>query len=176
MSAYRPILSSARLDVVNWRLDDAALVQRLHGTPETARYLSGGKPWDLKKAEARLAFWMNDYRQHGVTKFKLVERESGDFVGRAGFSWYPETEGFELGYSFCREAWGRGYATEIARTLAGWFFEKGFADHFTAFAQTENGASIRVMQKIGMRECEPIVIDGVPCRRFEIDRSTWKLA
>jgi Acetyltransferase (GNAT) domain len=30
----------------------------------------------------------------------------------------------ELGYSFKREYWGKGYATEVSQTLVKWIFEE----------------------------------------------------
>ncbi|MBM6594112.1 GNAT family N-acetyltransferase [Microvirga pudoricolor] len=57
----------------------------------------------------------------------------------------------EIGWRFCRRAWGRGYATEAARpVLAHGFRTLGLARIVAAIAPG-NAASIRVAEKIGLR-------------------------
>jgi RimJ/RimL family protein N-acetyltransferase len=149
-----------------WDEGDADLVQQLHSTMATTRYLSGNAPWSLEKAEQRLRGWFEEQARDGTTKYKLLA-EDGSFVGRAGISQF-RSEQFELGYSLREEAWGKGLATEAAGALADWFFERQFAQGFIAFTHPENIASQRVLRKIGMRECSPILIDGVLGPAFEL--------
>jgi RimJ/RimL family protein N-acetyltransferase len=162
------ILETARLTLSTWETGDVDLVHDLHSTIDTTRYLSGGRPWSREKAEERLCVWIEDYNLHGISKFKIISRDSGEFLGRAGFSYFQRIKSYELGYSFHRTAWGKGYATEAARGLSGWFFENGFDDHFTVFANLENLASTNVMEKIGMVEIGPVEIDGDACRNFRM--------
>ncbi|RWX15383.1 N-acetyltransferase [Rhizobium hidalgonense] len=166
MTSERGILKTPRLAFVMWDEGDAALVQQLHSTMATTRYLSGYAPWSLEKAEERLRGWFEEQARDGTTKYKLLA-EDGSFVGRAGISRF-RSEKFELGYSLCEEAWGKGLATEAARALADWFFERQFASGFIAFTHPENTASQRVLAKIGMRERGPIRIDGMPGLAFEL--------
>ncbi|MFW8585538.1 GNAT family N-acetyltransferase [Rhizobium beringeri] len=166
MREQRVILKTPRLRLVMWDEGDAALVQQLHSTMATTRYLSGNAPWSLEKAEQRLRGWFEEQARDGMTKYKLLA-EDGSFVGRAGISQF-RSEQFELGYSLREEAWGKGLATEAAGALADWFFERQFAQGFIAFTHPENIASQRVLRKIGMRECSPILIDGVVGPAFEL--------
>ncbi|MBY5460064.1 N-acetyltransferase [Rhizobium leguminosarum] len=166
MREQRVILKTPRLSLVMWDEGDAALVQQLHSTMATTRYLSGNAPWSLEKAEQRLRGWFEEQARDGTTKYKLLA-EDGSFVGRAGISQF-RSEQFELGYSLREEAWGKGLATEAAGALADWFFERQFAQGFIAFTHPENIASQRVLRKIGMRECSPILIDGVLGPAFEL--------
>lgn len=160
------ILKTPRLSLVMWGEDDAWLVQELHSTMATTRYLSGQAPWSLEKAEKRLQGWFEEQGRDGTTKYKIIA-DDGRFVGRAGISKF-RNEQFELGYSLREQEWGKGYATEAASALTEWFFERGFAPDFIAFTHPENIASQRVLKKIGMRERAPILIDGVLGTAFEI--------
>lgn len=168
--APAPFLVTERLALYPWAQDDAPHLAALHSTPETSRYLSTGAPWTADYAAGRIGGWMVDLDRHGITKFKLVSRDDGRFIGRAGFSWMAEHYVYELGYAIRREDWGLGYATEIADGLARWFLEHRTEPRFVAFAYQDNAASIRVMQKIGMTEIEP---QGTPrgwARFFEMRR------
>lgn len=166
MMSETAILGTPRLSLVMWDDDDAGLVQQLHSTMATTRYLSGRAPWSLEKAEERLRGWFQEQARDGTTKYKMLA-EDGRFVGRAGISKF-KNEQFELGYSLREEEWGKGYATEAASALTEWFFERGIAPDLIAFTHPENIASQRVLRKIGMRERAPILIDGVLGTAFEL--------
>ncbi|CCM75776.1 hypothetical protein BN77_2952 [Rhizobium mesoamericanum STM3625] len=78
------ILETQRLVAVMWEPDDAGLIQELHSTIETTRYLSGAAPWSREKAEERLRSWFGEQARDGTTKYKILSRDDGRFVGRAG--------------------------------------------------------------------------------------------
>jgi RimJ/RimL family protein N-acetyltransferase len=151
-----------------WDRDDASLINGLHSTLDTTRYLTGGEPWSLPKAQERLEKWFEEHERDGTCKYKLLSRDDDRFIGRAGFSLYGgERSDFELGYSLARTEWGKGYATEIAAALRDWFFDRKLASKFIAFTHPDNSASQNVLTKIGMRCCTPMIIDGLECPTFE---------
>lgn len=163
------VLESPRLRATMWEKDDAGLIQSLHSTLETTRFLSGSAPWSRAKAEERLANWFAEQARDRVTKYKIVSRDDGRFIGRAGFSLYGgDRADYELGYSLCRSEWGKGYATEIASAFRDWFFARSFAPGFIAFTHPENAASQHVLTKIGMRSRMPMTVDGMACPTFEL--------
>lgn len=168
--ARPPVLITERLALSEWEPGDAENLVALHATPESSRYVSTGEPWTVDYARGRIEGWEADFRQHGMTKLKLVAREDGRFIGRAGFSFMKESGLFELGYSIMPGEWGKGYATEIAAGLAEWFFENRSDRRFVAFAYTDNEASIRVMKKIGMTEIESRDVPRGRARFFEMRR------
>ena len=55
----------------------------------------------------------------------------------------------ELGWIVNRKYWGNGFATEAAKILVEYFSKRG-RRRFTAHADTENTASFKVMEKLGM--------------------------
>ena len=168
--ARPPFLVTERLALTGWEPGDARNLVALHSTPESARFVSTGETWTFDYAAERIRGWMDDFDRHGVSKLKIVARDDGRFIGRAGFSFMEERGAFELGYAIRQEEWGKGLATEIARGLADWFFENRPERRFIAFAYAENAASIRVMQKLGMTEIEPQGIPRGRARFFEMRR------
>lgn len=79
------VLETPRLILSMWDEGDGALIRDRR--IETTRYLSGAAPWTLEKAEERLSNWFGE--QQRVTKYKILKRDDGRFLGRAGFSRYP---------------------------------------------------------------------------------------
>ena len=166
--ARAPFLRTERLALVEWEPGDENDLVRLHSTLESSRYVSTGKPWTADYAGERIRGWMSDLGRHGISKLRIVARDDGRFIGRAGFSYMAEHDIFELGYAVLPEEWGKGFATEIAAGLAEWFFRHRPEPRFVAFAYAENAASIRVMRKLGMTEIAPREIPRGRARFFEI--------
>jgi RimJ/RimL family protein N-acetyltransferase len=61
---------------------------------------------------------------------------------------------------------GRGYATEAARAALRDGFERSGAEEIVAFTWTANLASLRVMEKLGMRPGREFELEGLPHRLF----------
>jgi len=79
----------------------------------------------------------------------VIEKASQRFAGFGGLRSLMGTP--EVVYHLSKDHWGRGLATELARAS----LRFGFAEHpferIVAVAKPENTASIRVMEKVGMR-------------------------
>jgi RimJ/RimL family protein N-acetyltransferase len=77
-------------------------------------------------------------------------------IGDIGFIGRPDEEGnVEFGYSIVPEYRGKGYATEAARAIIEWAFKQPGVMRVTADCLNDNHASIRVLEKAGMRQIEP---------------------
>ncbi|MBQ8927545.1 MAG: GNAT family N-acetyltransferase [Oscillospiraceae bacterium] len=57
----------------------------------------------------------------------------------------------ELGYTFHRKYWGKGYAAEAASALAAYAFDTLGVRRITAEVDVRNQRSIRLLQRLGMR-------------------------
>ena len=57
----------------------------------------------------------------------------------------------EIGYWLSRKCWGRGYATEGVRALTEYAVKTLRMDEIFAVCHPENTASLRVLEKIGMK-------------------------
>ena len=164
------ILTTERLRVEPFQETDFPLLLELHSDPEVNRYLSPGPaPMGEEEVERRLETYVKLHRESGLSKWKLLTRD-GKFIGRAGLSWINAPDGFEVGYSLKQDEWGRGYATEIAKGLANWFFENTDNRFLIAFAHSRHLASLNVMKKAGFTYWFDMERDGVPCTFYRIER------
>jgi ribosomal-protein-alanine N-acetyltransferase len=87
----------------------------------------------------------------------VVFKSSGEMIGDCGPVW-QEVEGkreLEVGYHIRRDQWGRGYATEAARVVMEYAFEKFPVERLISLIRPENIPSRRVAEKNGLRiDCE----------------------
>lgn len=57
----------------------------------------------------------------------------------------------EIGYVLARAHWGHGYMTEAAKALVDWALNQPAIYRVWAVCDVENAASIRVLEKVGMK-------------------------
>jgi anhydro-N-acetylmuramic acid kinase len=173
----RPVLlETERLILTPWQRGDEASLAALHSTEETSLYVGEGVPWSLDYAKRRIDGWRSSFATRGLATLKVLTKNDGVFIGRAGINWYEEDGAHQVVYSIARHAWGQGYATEIAASLRDWFFAQDIADRLEGMAHVDNTASIRVLTTIGMTPTVLRQVRGEPCQFFEIDRASWELA
>jgi ribosomal-protein-alanine N-acetyltransferase len=141
------ILETKRLIFTPFTLDDVDLLAALHSDPEVQRYIGG--MWPREEVQQRVDLYVSDQARYGFSKWKAHLRD-GTFVGRAGVSVDPDLGAPELGYSFARAAWGLGLASEAAFAIVDWMFANTDVPELSAFAVSENLASRRVLEKVGM--------------------------
>lgn len=143
--------------------------------------IKGGKPINtdyetiVYQTLPRFIDYYQKYEYYGF--WAAIEKSSNEFIGWFHFrpaldsqfnvnSGLYNTNDIELGYRLKKSAWGKGYATEGSRAL----ILKGFSELGTqkvvSSALAVNKASIRVMEKAGLKferkfihpEIEPEVV------------------
>ena len=145
------LFETERLALCSWRPDQLDDLVRLHGDPETARYLSDdGHAWTREECATRLAVWLDNFATHRMGKLRLIRKSDGTFIGRAGFGLHPPTGEPEIGFALLADYRGQGYATEAAAGLRDWIFRETEHGHFIGFADIGNRPSLKVLEAIGM--------------------------
>lgn len=157
------ILSTPRLTVTPWEEGDLADFHTLHAGPRTMHFFLSG-PYDEALAARRLADFRQEQEAWGWTKWRVQDR-NGNTVGRGGFGLADDGRHRELGYLLAPEVWGQGLATELARALVSWHFthpDPRLSRDLLAFAHVGNGASRRVLEKVGFTPTGERDWRGVP--------------
>jgi [ribosomal protein S5]-alanine N-acetyltransferase len=159
------LIETDRLVLSGWRMDQVEDLVRLHGDPEISRYFTAdGLPWTREKCAVRLAEWIEQFAQRRMGKLRVVRKSDGAMVGRAGFGLHGPTGEPEIGYALFPEFQGHGYAIEAASALRDWIFRDTKWGHFIGFADVRNGASLRILRRIGMTETHVGDFQGMTCQ------------
>src|ERR687886_396536 len=103
------------------------------------------------------------------------ERVGNAFVGWFQLEAAPDREDeAELGYRFRRNAWRLGYATEGAVALVAHALDVLGYRRVFAHSLTDNPASIRVLEKVGLVPAGPWSYRGLPGVEYAIERDGWR--
>jgi ribosomal-protein-alanine N-acetyltransferase len=103
-------------------------------------------------------------------------KDDGRFVGRCGLQPMFDSREVELGYTFHREFWGQGLATEGSLAAIQHGFDNAGLSRIVAIARPENRASWRVMEKIGMtyERTAPSPYDRIDVVWYGISREGYR--
>lgn len=142
---------TARLNLREFVATDFAAVHAYSSDPRVTRYLFFGPRNEDSTAEY-LEELLASQREQPRTRFELAVEEiaSGKLIGACDLS-VIESNVVDLGYMLGAEKWGKGYATEIALALVDAAFFDLHALRVISTVDVNNAASIRVLEKIGMR-------------------------
>jgi [ribosomal protein S5]-alanine N-acetyltransferase len=148
-----PMLQSPRLLLRPPRLADAADFYAFLGDPEALRFTHCDA--SLRACRRRLAGFEWQRRRNGIAPWAVVANAEQRLVGWGGLYEDPFETGWgvELGYAFRPEAWGKGYATELASACLDWADTVLRLPEVCAFVHPDNAASRRVLEKVGF---EPV--------------------
>jgi [ribosomal protein S5]-alanine N-acetyltransferase len=147
-----PTLQTPRLTLRPYRLADTADLVRLAGTREVAAMtLRIPHPYTEHDAVEFITSCRADFDLGRSARFAIALRGSGEFCGGIGLRIMSEHRRAELGYWLGVPYWGKGYATEASQEILRFGFETLKLRRIYASYVTENPASGRVLEKIGMR-------------------------
>jgi ribosomal-protein-alanine N-acetyltransferase len=164
-ASYAPARATPLRHERPW-LEHLALYRDLFTDPAVAAALWPG-PLGGPRADSQtrdlLSADVRHWEEHHFGPWVFFERETGVFVGRGGLrrTTLAGRECVEVLYAVRPDAWGRGYATEIARLAIGEARLLGLAE-VLGVAATANTASRRVLEKAGLRIEAVIEHAGLP--------------
>lgn len=170
-------LETKRLIVKPPSIAEADLVYRLDSDPEVMRYIGNGQPRSRTESLAWYEKSIKHFEKHGFSFCLVFEKETDEFVGRAGINYnsYDDTKpDIEIGYRLHKKFWNKGYANELAKALVQWGFQNLKIDKLYGFAHPDNQASRQVLEKIGMHFMEPDIYADEKINRYEIFRNKGK--
>lgn len=142
---------------------------------EAARHIGGVQPRSVawRTFAAMIGVW--EWQRFGF--FSVIDKASGQWVGRLG-PWDPEGwPGTEVGWSIVREHWGKGFAPEGATAATQWAFDHlGWREVIHTIAE-DNANSKAVAAKLGSRFLRmgslPAPHDGKPVEIWGQSREEW---
>lgn len=164
-------LSTERLTLRPWHVDDAPRLLEMRGNPELTKWLGSPEPWrNIDQATNEIAIWnrhndtdnpfgtwaitlsggSNHDGEHGS------RRESERIVGSTNLSRIRMGEEVEVGWYLHPDAVGNGYATEAAKAVIEYGLTNG-VPRIWALMWRNNFASAKVARSAGMRDLGVLV-------------------
>lgn len=165
------VIETARLRLRPWRLGDVDDVFAYAQDGEWSRFLRIlPRPYERSHAEQFVARQLLANRE---TRPSWAVTLEGSAIGGVNLTIQREHNRAEAGYSIGRKHWNRGFCSEAVRAVIDAAFEAcPGLNRICAMADLENGASQRVMEKLGMKK-EGVLRQNRVERGESIDEAWW---
>ncbi len=144
------IIDLQRIRLRRPKLSDAEAIFEYGSDPEVARYAD----WPVRTTieplveslRGRSALWESGAEYYWV----ITQPDEDRAIG--GVSCHVVEHAVEFGFLVNRRHWGNGIATDASRAIVQWAFSLPFVWRVWATCDTENLASVRVLEKAGLSQ------------------------
>jgi RimJ/RimL family protein N-acetyltransferase len=164
------VFESDRLLFRLFTMEDAELVYRLNLDPEVTRFTHDPVSTIEKASEILERTILPQYALYNHGRWAVHLKQDLEFIGWCGLKYRAELKEIDLGYRFIKEFWGKGYATEAAFASIRYGFEKLGLQRIVGRAEPANIASVKVLEKCGMKHIGEEIVDGHAAITYEIYR------
>jgi ribosomal-protein-alanine N-acetyltransferase len=162
-----------RLLLLPWTEEYSADFARVCADPEAMRFISGGRPLTDDDIRAIIHRTLAMWDQYGYGPWAAIDKQTGQWVGRMGLSLladWPGPDKWEVGFELAPEYWGRGLATEGARSAIrfGWSYTP--LARIISVTAAAHRASRRVMEKCGLTFQSEVTFRTAQVAWYAVDR------
>jgi ribosomal-protein-alanine N-acetyltransferase len=152
------IVETERLYLREMVPEDAENAYLLNLDPEVTRY-TGDDPFGSVEDAREFLKKYDHYQKYGFGRWAVMRKSDGEFLGWCGLKYTPELDEYDIGFRFFRCYWNMGYATEAATACLQLGFSKLGMRQIVGRVVKGNRASVRVLEKIGLRYLAPYTFD-----------------
>lgn len=148
-----PTLETARLIVRPIEITDAESIFAYAKNPNVSKFTLWEPHQSLQDSLNYINDYIFDYYSMGTPEpLGVALKESPNrIIGTVGCFWTSkQAKAMELAYAISEEHWGKGLVAEASQAVMDYCFKEFSLKRIQARCKTENKASARVMEKIGM--------------------------
>lgn len=161
----RVLIETRRLRLRPCGVEDLPALHALWADEGVRRFLFDGRAVSREEARSFVSESEENFRRRGYGLWLAFEHD-GDLAGFAGFL-CAEGPTPNLIYGVRPDLWGKGYATEAAGAVVDYAFEKLCLTAVRADVDEPNAASVRVLEKLGMKRLRSATAEGRTLLYFE---------
>jgi len=143
------VLHTERLVLRPVTADDHAVLLAHWAAPDVRRFLFDGAMLSAAEITEAIEDSTRDFGRAGYGLWLIHEKDGTALVGTTGL-WPLADIGLEIFYSLASGSWGKGYATEAARTVLDHALGPLGLPEVLAEIDEGNTASIAVIERLGM--------------------------
>lgn len=145
----KEILKTERLLLRELNPDDAENFYKLNLNPNVIKHTGNSAFKDIDEAKEFLENYQ-DYKLNSFGRWAVIEISTNEFLGWCGLKYDQHLDETDIGFRFFEEHWNKGFATESAKACIDYGFENLNIKTIVGRAMSENLASIKVLEKIGL--------------------------
>lgn len=145
------VVETPRLLLRHLTWDDVDDMARIYADPVVMKFYPSTRTYEETKQKFELT--IGSYEKHGFGLWATIHKADNKFIGRCGLiaQVVDGQSEVEIGYMLAKEYWGQGLATEAARAIRDYGFEKLGYSRLISLIDPGNIASQKVAMKNGLK-------------------------
>ena len=168
------ILETERLILREFKLSDARALFKLNSDPEVVKYTGDKAFKSIDEAKQFLSNY-TDYQINGYGRWAMITKLDHEFIGWCGLKLNEESQ-IDLGFRIFRNHWNKGFASEAAKACLDYGFNHYGFKKIIGRVVSDNIASIKVLEKLGMKFWKNDTCHGFEnARYYQITNNEYKL-
>lgn len=167
-----PSIETSRLRMRPFGQGDVDTLHLVFTDPGVRRFLLDDQIVPREWVEAEIAASIARFEAGSAGLFCVYSKDDETLIGFCGFRSFFEPPELQLLYGLLPAYWSKGLATEAARAMIEFGFQKLGFDRISASADEPNGASLRVLEKAGLVFDHRRTIKDLDTAFYVLDRAT----
>ncbi len=174
---FRTPINTSRLLLKQESIHDFERFYSMTVDPEVMKYIGDGSVfhWTKEVALEKYKDGFSRHRSYELGNLAVYSVNGDVYVGWCGVGYSKFLDHIELSYRYCRDSWGKGYATEAAAAILAETYQVSGINDILACTHPDNISSIKVLEKLGFyfshsKLSKPI---GKNIPVYKIDRKTY---
>ena len=165
----KTIVETERLYLREFLQTEAKDLYNLNSDPNVIKYTGDSEFSSIEDAQNFIASY-KEYEKNGYGRWSVILKESNKFIGWCGLKLNEENL-IDLGFRIFKKDWNKGFATEAAAACIEYGFEVLKLNTIIGRSLKKNIASIKVLEKIGMKHWKDTVCHGSEkCVYYKIEK------
>jgi ribosomal-protein-alanine N-acetyltransferase len=160
------LIKTKQLGLRSMLKEDISFLEELDKDPVVKEYFPEGT-LSSGEIKGQVLQCIENCEVKSLPCFVIFRLKDGEFVGEAYFD-QLDTGEIKVGYLFHRKFWHKGYATEVLKGLLAWAKNNINSEYIIAYADKDNKASFRVMEKCGMKYYKEGYFLEMDCKFYKI--------
>ncbi len=170
------ILESERLYLKEFTGNDLQNLFRLNSDPDVMKCIGREPETDINVIKEDIKKMRKYYvKNPGLGVWGGFEKQSDEFIGFYELAHLDNTDEIEIGYRLLKEFWQQGYATEMAKELINYGFNKIGLDKIAGITHPENIASQNVLLKSGLNYIKKAHFYNIDVMYYSISKEEFQL-
>lgn len=160
------VLKTGRCSLRETTVEDVEAFYGIYREPSVTKYME-----DLFEDPQKERTYMEEYIEkvygfYGFGVWTVVKRDTGEIIGRAGYSFREGFEDPELGFVIGVPWQRQGYGEEVCRAVLQYGAKTLGFERVQAFVEPGNEPSKRLLKKLGMAASDTVLLQKKPHIRF----------
>lgn len=160
------VLETDRCMVRETTEEDVEAFFQIYENPEITQYTEKLYPTVEEEKQYVREYREKIYGFYGFGIWTVLKKETGEVIGRVGFSYREGFEEPEIGFVIGMPWQRQGYAEEVCRSLLQYGEEELGFSCVQAFVMPDNTASVHLCEKLGLHKIGTEKISDILYHRF----------